>query len=168
MCVTQVSLQCLPAQYRDYIPTAENFKFMLKSICDNINVINLECIKTLGARLYDCGYQKRLSYANKGSTTDLLCFAYAAITECFSEVLPTCGCPTTKVYVETSKLYMNAPACSPITVKTPVCDPETITVKTPVFHPKTNKFLDSAATILHGMSLLILTALVVCGLYNAM
>ncbi|XP_025085270.1 uncharacterized protein LOC112558803 isoform X1 [Pomacea canaliculata] len=156
VCATQVGLQCLPAEYRDYSPTAENVKFYVKSICDNINVTNLECMKEVGSRIYDCGYQKGLSYANKDSITDFLCYAYSANTECLSGVLPTCGCPTTKVYVETSKLYMNGPACSPITVKTPVCD------------PKTNKFLDSAATMLHGMSLLILTALVVCGLYNAM
>ncbi|XP_025085285.1 uncharacterized protein LOC112558803 isoform X3 [Pomacea canaliculata] len=156
VCVTQVVLQCLPAEYRDYTPTAENSKFMLKSFCDNVNVINSECIKEVGSRLLDCAYQKGPSYANKGSITDLLCSGNRAAIECLSEVMPTCGCPTAKVYVETSKLYMNAPACSPITVKTPVCD------------PKTNKFMDSAATMLHGMSLLILTALVVCGLYNAM
>ncbi|PVD39211.1 hypothetical protein C0Q70_01839 [Pomacea canaliculata] len=125
--------------------------------CRRYAVINFKCVEALGVRLSDCFYQKGVSYPkNVSITTDSVCYAYAGYMECFSEVLPTCGCPTTKVYVETFKLYQKPPACSPVTVKTPVCDPET------------NKFIDSAATMLHGMSLLILTALVVCGLYNAM
>ncbi|KAK7111129.1 uncharacterized protein [Littorina saxatilis] len=119
-CTMEVGRQCMPQGYKDYLPSASNMHRMLAYVCDNVDDIDQSCVTSKASDLFDCGHNKGMEHRVRDPKA-LLCSAFEWSVSCAREVLPPCGCKTTRIYAIISKEFLNPPACAAIEQHIPGC-----------------------------------------------
>ncbi|XP_076458867.1 uncharacterized protein LOC143292460 [Babylonia areolata] len=119
-CALDVGHHCMPAGLKDYLPSSRHVQMLMAELCNNIDDLDQKCVKSKVSAMMDCVLRIGKKYPSNNVKT-LLCNAFKFSTVCQKEVLPSCGCKTTRLYVKMSSTFMNPPACPPIREPVPEC-----------------------------------------------
>ncbi|KAL8609689.1 hypothetical protein ACOMHN_042728 [Nucella lapillus] len=123
-CAMEVGRNCMPADYKDYVPSGRQVQELLVELCNNVDDINQRCVNSKASALFDCGFEKGQTLRGK-STKTLLCSAFRFTAVCQKRELYDCGCKTSSLYVQMSREHLNPAACAPIDVLPHRCNETT-------------------------------------------
>ncbi|KAL8585725.1 hypothetical protein ACOMHN_056355 [Nucella lapillus] len=151
-CSMEVGRRCMPAGYKDLVPSGRQAQELLVELCNNVDDINQICVNSKASALLNCVSEKAQSLSSK-NTTALLCSGYKISAECLKRELYDCGCKTSRLYIKMSKEHLNPPACPPIDVLHHQCD------------EVTGEYLGSATQSAASVGLLAFSALLVSGIF---
>uniref|UniRef100_A0A0B7ARS7 Uncharacterized protein n=1 Tax=Arion vulgaris TaxID=1028688 RepID=A0A0B7ARS7_9EUPU len=105
-CIAINIQQCVPTDFKDYMPQPEKLSQIVDTLCDDNNKVDFDCVTKQASNMPNCLSEKAqkegLKLDIKTFTKADVCKAYGILIECSNIELRPCGCST----VRTNEIFL--------------------------------------------------------------